>query len=273
MESTKKSILTKLNISTALKELLGEFWFAPMDAYLRAFEVAIWKNIKFVGPVLDIGCGDGRIDSFLFAGKSIDVGLDPSKEAIALAKNNYIYKNVVISRAEKLPFKDNSFNTVILNSTFEHIKRDLKAVEEISRVLRKGGRLIFTTTTDIFMSKLKDMFSDSEQLKRFNNRVAHFHYRTYEEWKNILSKNSLNIVDRFTYFTDNDLRNWLLLFKIFTFKIRGRELWSYLKDSRISKYLPSRFISLIEFNILFRRLDKNISGKNMWQFISARKEL
>lgn len=271
MEITKKSIILNSNVNSALKALLSEFWFAPMDAYLRAFEVAIWKKIKFKKPTLDIGCGDGRIDTLLFSGKSIEVGLDPSKKAIIFAKNNILYKEVVVGRAENILYKNGSFNTVILNSTFEHIKGDLKAIKEISRVLRIGGVLNFTTTTKNMKSELDAIFSDSNEFKKFNKRVEHFHYRSLDEWREILLKNNLVILEHFTYFTKNDLRKWLTLFKIFTYQFKDRELWSYLKDSKFSKYLPSNFISMMEYKILLPLLDDNMCEEGMWQFISAKK--
>ena len=258
-------------ITSKLIMLLNEFWFAPMDAYSRAFEIPIWRNLIFKRAVLDIGCGDGRIDKYLFKGKKINVGLDPSPKSILEASNCKLYKKVIQARAEKIPFKDEVFNTVILNSTFEHIRGDKKAVKEISRVLKRGGMLYFTTTTYNLKKELLNIFNGEELFVQFNKRMSHFHYRSLDQWKNILKKYNMVIVDKFTYFTKNDLKLWLALFRIFTFKIKNREIWSYLKDSKYSKYLPSKLISKIEYLIIFKFSDKKMRSEGLWQYIAAKK--
>ncbi len=40
----------------------------------------------------------------------------------------------------KMPFVNNSFDFVLCNHVLEHVENDLKALEEIKRVLRKGGK-------------------------------------------------------------------------------------------------------------------------------------
>lgn len=262
---TRNQILNSLNI------LLKEFWYAPMDAYLRSFEVPIWNKIKFKSPVLDIGCGDGRIDNFLFKGKSFDVGLDPSGKAINEAKYNKLYKKAIQAKAEKMPFKDKSFNTIVLNSTFEHIKGDIKAVKEISRVLKKGGHLYFTTTTSELKKEIYRIFNNKKLFDYFNKRVEHRHYRNLEEWKSIVLKYGMVVESSHFYFSNYDLKVWLILFRLFTFKINNRELWSYLKDSKISKYLPSNTIYLSEYFIIKILINRNVNSTGLWQFVSVRK--
>lgn len=53
-----------------------------------------------------------------------------------------IYKKIVAGNATDLPFKDQTFKTVISNSTFEHISADKKAVSEVGRVLKKVADFI-----------------------------------------------------------------------------------------------------------------------------------
>ena len=256
--------------SDSLKVLLKEFWCTPMDAYLRAFEVSIWKNIRFRRPVLDIGCGNGKMDAYIFSNKVIDVGLDPSRKSVAIARKNKLFKDVVVASAEKIPFKNKHFASVVLNSTFEHIKSDVKVVCEISRVLKIGGNLYFTTTTDKLNDTLGELFNNRKAFEDYNKRTEHFHYRSLSEWKNILEKEGFKISKHNSYFSKCDLKIHMTLFKMFTYKFRGRELWSYLKDSRFSKYLPKTIISDIEFviiNYFSNRCNKR-SGE-LWCYIEA----
>ena len=42
----------------------------------------------------------------------------------------------------KMPFDNNSFDFVLCNHVLEHVENDIKALSEIKRVLKKGGRAI-----------------------------------------------------------------------------------------------------------------------------------
>jgi len=91
----------------------------------------IRENIKIIPPLLDIGCGTG-ISTDFFKVKSI--GIDNSREMIRQGGRNLIYGN-----AEKLPFKDKSFNTVISVTVFHNINNMEKALKEIIRVSKNSN--------------------------------------------------------------------------------------------------------------------------------------
>ncbi|TNJ44633.1 methyltransferase domain-containing protein [Tamlana fucoidanivorans] len=48
-----------------------------------------------------------------------------------------------------LPFEDNTFDFILCNHVLEHIPNDTKAMEELYRVLRKGGTGIFQIPQDL----------------------------------------------------------------------------------------------------------------------------
>ena len=48
-----------------------------------------------------------------------------------------------------LPFEDNSFDLIFCNHVLEHIPNDKKAMQELFRVLKKGGFGIFKIPQDI----------------------------------------------------------------------------------------------------------------------------
>jgi SAM-dependent methyltransferase len=254
-----------------LLELLKDFWFSPCDAFLRAPEIGIWQSLKIKKPILDIGCGDGRIDKHLFKGYSIDYGLDPNKNEILRAKSSGLYKHLLIAGAEKIPLENQHFNTVICNSTFEHIKFDKKALSEISRILKPKGELVFTTTTDILLKYLKEIGVTGSELVKYNHRVSHYHYHSINEWKNMLNNNNFEIIDYCFYFPKKLVSIWYWLFKITTFKIYHRELWSYLKDSKYGKILPSIIIYKLWYLILHKSYKRAFDKDGCWLFIRARK--
>jgi demethylmenaquinone methyltransferase/2-methoxy-6-polyprenyl-1,4-benzoquinol methylase len=78
--------------------------------------------------VLDVGCGTA-LYSNLFKKY---IGIDNSKEMLKKAKAKVIFGN-----AEKLPFKNKSFDTVISITAIHNFKDSKKAISEMKRVAKK----------------------------------------------------------------------------------------------------------------------------------------
>ena len=100
------------------------------------------------GKVLDIGIGSGLNIPFYNSDK-IDkvIGIDPSHELIELAKelanDSKASIELVIGSAESIPYPDNFFDTVLVTYTMCTIPNVAIANEEMWRVLKDDGRLIF----------------------------------------------------------------------------------------------------------------------------------
>ena len=75
-----------------------------------------------------------------------------------------IKKGVFCQDIEKLTFPNESFDFVITEDIFEHVRNDSKGFEEISRVLKKGGYHIFTIpfNFDRITINRVDIFDDKE---------------------------------------------------------------------------------------------------------------
>lgn len=119
----------------------------------RAFEILRELSNFNQGKVLDAGCGWGyyldlivRFKRLYKKNKLQLVGLDNDKESIKIAKTRLREEKVKIVYGDitDLPFPSNNFDVVILSEVLEHIDDDLKALEEIRRVLKNGGKLILT---------------------------------------------------------------------------------------------------------------------------------
>ncbi|MBI4999491.1 class I SAM-dependent methyltransferase [Candidatus Gottesmanbacteria bacterium] len=256
-----------------LDSFIENFWFAPQDAFLRAAEASIWSRQVFLPPVLDIGCGDGHFSKFLFKNQGeIEVGVDIDKNELKKAKNCRVYRKIVLANAERLPFGDGSFRTVVSNSTFEHIENDILAVAEVSRVLRKGGHFLFTVPLPRLTSVLKQMMKNKDEFARFNERVSHRHYRSYKEWRDILAKYGLKSVAREDYFPKETVRVWYRLFKLATFRPYKRELWSYLKDSPYGKLVPSGAVKWLLQKYTHHSWTNIFNPFGCWLFIRGVKE-
>jgi len=135
------------------------------EEQLKKLEI-IKKNMRIIPPLLDVGCGIG-ISTDFFNIESI--GIDNCKEMIKHGKNNLIY-----AEAEDLPFKDNSFNTVISVTAFHNFKNIEKALKEIMRV-SKNKNICIT-----FLKKSNKLDGFKELIKK------HLKVKEIEEEKDII---------------------------------------------------------------------------------------
>ncbi len=112
--------------------------------------VAQTAEIDSFSRVLDIGCGYGITTSFLSQNYGCRVaGIDLSAKLISLAKSKIKVKqsalvDLVVSDAERLPFKDLVFDAVISECTFSLLPNKEVTARQIMSVLKSGGRLVIT---------------------------------------------------------------------------------------------------------------------------------
>ena len=128
------------------------------EEQIRKLEI-IKKNIKIISPLLDVGCGTG-ISTNYFNVESI--GIDNSKEMIEQSKEG----NLIYGDAEKLPFPDKTFNTVISVTAFHNFKNMEEALLEIKRVSRNNNIAISflkkSSKLNKFINLLKKYFKFKE---------------------------------------------------------------------------------------------------------------
>lgn len=96
--------------------------------------------------VLDIGAGTGRLAAYvanIVGEHGRVVAIDPLPLRVEMAKARAASQfEATVGRAEDLSaFRDRSFDVVYLNSVFHWIEDKPRALGEIYRVLRAGGRL------------------------------------------------------------------------------------------------------------------------------------
>jgi SAM-dependent methyltransferase len=100
------------------------------------------------GSFLEAGCGPAAI-ALNLAPLGVDVaGVDLSPSAVRMAQDAFrergLHGEFIIGDVRALPFADESFDFVYAGGVIEHFRESDRAVAEMARVLRPGGRLLLT---------------------------------------------------------------------------------------------------------------------------------
>jgi ubiquinone/menaquinone biosynthesis C-methylase UbiE len=117
-------------------------WFMKNPNVL-ASEVCLIKHVLGdPGRTLSVGCGSGLFEGLLKRDHGITIhhGVEPAQGMARIAGRRGL--DVRIGTAEDVPFKDGSFDTVLMNGTPAYL-RDLRtAFQEAQRVLKPGGHVV-----------------------------------------------------------------------------------------------------------------------------------
>lgn len=94
--------------------------------------------LKFIdkGPVLDLGCGDGFLLKILKNKNISGEGVDVSKTAIKKAAEQGVQGKAFDFSNGGLPYKDNSFEFVLMTDVFEHLYYPEIVVKEAYRITK-----------------------------------------------------------------------------------------------------------------------------------------
>ena len=91
--------------------------------------------------VLDLGSGTGAAFDQLINYET--TAIDPDKKMLELNS----FENKVLGSAENLPFDDNSFDNVFCSFVWRNVLDTNKALAEVYRVLKPGGKFILLDMT------------------------------------------------------------------------------------------------------------------------------
>jgi ubiquinone/menaquinone biosynthesis C-methylase UbiE len=117
------------------------------------------------GQVLELGAGTGLNLPYYPEGLKELVLTEPSPPMVTRlerrAKRPGITASVMVADAERLPFEDDRFDTVVSTLVLCTVDEPQRAIDEITRVLRPGGKLLF----------LEHVRADSPRLARWQDRL------------------------------------------------------------------------------------------------------
>lgn len=145
----------------ALKNLIGQMDYSTIfSTNIKRFRHIIGKRIVHEEETaLELGCGGGtQIPDILSIYRNV-IAIDNSLAELIVTKKLLEQKGMtrnvglVCACSESLPFVSDSFNVVNMKSVLEHVEDQERSLQEIYRVLKRGGILLFTTSNRFTYSK------------------------------------------------------------------------------------------------------------------------
>ncbi len=130
------------------------------EEQIKKLEI-IKEHLKIISPLLDVGCGTGISTNYF---NIVSIGIDNSKEMIKEGKHG----NLIYAEAEKLPFPDKSFNTVISVTSFQNFKNMDKALLEIKRVSSNNNIAITFLKKSSKIEKFRDLLKKYFKFKEID---------------------------------------------------------------------------------------------------------
>ena len=209
----------------------------PAIALWRATEFAMLRDATFAAPVLDLGCGTGEVARCVLRSHWPVDGLElvPSEARVAHASD--IYRAVIRADGSSLPLASATYGAVYSHSVLEHIPDDLGAVAEAARVLRPGGRLVFTVPAPAFAARI-ERESGADALASTNARLSHYHYRALEEWTARLDELGLQVVTSRGHLPAATQRTWRRLDELMVRRVGGRRVLDWFRGLQRRRLVP-----------------------------------
>jgi ArsR family transcriptional regulator len=117
------------------------------DALVEAALLRIFAKDREVGNFLDVGTGTGRILEIFGPKVRRGIGVDLSREMLALARANlnqasFKHCQVRLGDMYALPLADASTDVAVFHQVLHFADEPSAAITEVARVLRPSGRLV-----------------------------------------------------------------------------------------------------------------------------------
>jgi SAM-dependent methyltransferase len=126
-------------------------WRSPLEER----QIAALLGLDASCRLLDVGCGSGGPSVAMAEGSGCHVtGIDIEPAAIAYATAlatrrglNERASFMAVDCSGRLPFEDGTFDAVLCVDAINHLSHRFETLVEWSRLLRRGGRILFTDAT------------------------------------------------------------------------------------------------------------------------------
>ncbi len=112
---------------------------------LNAFIRSGLESIPACGQVLDAGCGLSIWVTTELRKQYDIIGVDCQPESIKACQELYKGYEYKLGDLYALNFEEGVFDAIVMREVIEHFRTPERAVQEVARVLKSGGKYILTT--------------------------------------------------------------------------------------------------------------------------------
>lgn len=137
--------------------------------------------------ILEIGCAKGQVVKAVQDLGPETYGIDINHKAIAEG----VTRNLQAMSAEDLRFEDEHFDKIYSFHTIEHVSSPKKMLQEISRVLKPGGKALIVYPAEPVRGLFSILASFIMFRHPFNARKIHLHKLTPKKIQGMLSGTEL----------------------------------------------------------------------------------
>ncbi|WP_343182834.1 malonyl-ACP O-methyltransferase BioC [Buchnera aphidicola (Neophyllaphis podocarpi)] len=193
-------------------------------------KIKIPKN-KFI---LDAGCGTGLFSLKLLNIGNTIVALDLSKSMLNQAKKNKTANYYIQGDIEHLPLLNNTFHICWSNLSLQWCSDFSKAILELYRVTKLGGKIVFSTIGNGSLLELKNTWSLLDNFDHVND------FLSVKDIVNSCSMGKLKIYEKYIQLTFPNIKEALL-----SIKCTGA---NYIKKNRKKNMLTRKDMIFLESN-------------------------
>ena len=148
------------------------------------------------GPILEAGCGAGRILRY-YHERGYDItGFDFIKIAIDKLKAADSTLKVEVADITQLPYPDSSYKYILAFGLYHNLDQGLiPAVKETARVLAKDGTLCASFRADNWQTRLTDWHTEQKVRSKSHSAERKFHKANLSrrEFRSLFERNGFNV--------------------------------------------------------------------------------
>ena len=243
----------------------------PAVALWRATELVMLRQTMFGVPVLDLGCGTGEVARVVLRSHWPLDGLELLANEVRVARASGVYRAVLRADATRAPVSAGAYATVFSQSVLEHIPNDLGVLREAARMLRAGGRLVFTVPSPHFAERIRNGPGGQAALDATNQRLGHHHYRSLEEWRELLDDLGITVVETAGHLPSATQRAWQRLDGLMVRRVGGRRMLDWLRVLHCRRLIPAAAWVAVWTAILWRPFSRRVDEPGGYLIVGERR--